>query len=41
MAYANSKQALGLIKCRAKEVHKALDDNLLNKYSDLWGWRGG
>ena len=38
--YALSKQALGL-KCSAQKVQEAIDKNLLNRYSDLWGWRGG
>ena len=38
--YALSKQALGL-KCSAQKVQEAVDKNLLNRYTDLWDWRGG
>lgn len=38
--YALSKQALGL-KCSAQKVQEAIDKNLLNRYADVWGWRGG
>ena len=38
--YALSKQATG-VKCTAQKVMEAIEGNLLNKYTDTWGWRGG
>ena len=34
------KQATG-VKCTAQKVMEAIEGNLLNKYTDTWGWRGG
>jgi len=38
--YALSKQANGF-KCTAQKVREAIDANLMNRYGDIWQWRGG
>lgn len=38
--YAMAKQAKGL-KCSAQKVHEAINNNLLNRYAEVWEWKGG
>jgi hypothetical protein len=39
-ANPTTRQALGL-KCSGQKVQEAIDQNLLNRYTDVWEWRGG